>query len=295
MKPHLILTILLLQYFSFSVTAQTVENKIYVKLYGGYGLFSSGSFKGVSQPLISDTNFFKVSKKGLGAGLRFGGGVGFRLKKYLSIGVDVEYLEGKTLTEKVKQDFTTITFTSQTDINHSMLSIIPNVKFETVTDSRFNFYNRLGLIIGIPLDLTQDFISEYSNSVNGDPRVVTLTYHAEYDLKNGLGFQAAIGVQAMLTDNIQAFAELSGYSLSFKRVKYEETERYRKDVQYISGSDPLLMGEDNSRNIIYYKDQGSNQVDTTGTVENYLFQRTHTRDDINVNAITVNVGINFRF
>src|SRR5664279_1995655 len=78
---------------SIAVGQDNQASKFYVKLYAGYGLLTPGSFRFTSQSLTT----FEVSSTGMGSGLHFGGGFGIILNDFINLGIDADYLKGKTL------------------------------------------------------------------------------------------------------------------------------------------------------------------------------------------------------
>jgi len=82
-----------------SVMAQVeTGSKVYIKIYGGYGLLTPGSYRLESTSYnttgSTTTGTATISKTGFGSGPKFGGGIGFIVSDFLNIGVDAEYFSG---------------------------------------------------------------------------------------------------------------------------------------------------------------------------------------------------------
>jgi len=283
--------------FSSIGFSQDQNSRVYIKVHTAYGFLSPGSFKAnTSKPLSTDTSIFKVSNKGMGEGFRFGAGIGLFLKDYLSVGIDGEYLKGSTLKSFINQAFTGTTVNSTTTIDYAILSIIPNVTIQAISNPKFIIYNRLGVIIGIPSNMEEDYYYKFAKSIQSNQQqVITTTYHAEYRLKNSIGFQVSIGLQKKISDNLSGFVEISGSSLSLNRVVYEEITRSRIEEIHSASSPPIAVSTDYSRNIVEYKDEGSPGVIKTGTGDNIVYTYTYAQDPVNINAIFIGIGITFRF
>jgi hypothetical protein len=232
----------------------------------------------------------------MGEGVRAGVGFGMILRDYLSVGIDGEWLWGSSLKNIVNQSFNDTSVNSSTTIDYSILSIIPNITFEVVSKHNYNIYNRLGIVIGFPISMTEDY--SYRLTEGPDPPLIRniTSYHAEYKLKNGIGYQVTIGLRVKISDKVRGFVEISGYGLSLDRVKYEELSKHKSDL--IETGDPFFpyeAVEDNSRNIIEYKRNGSIKSGRQGPAGSYVYTYVYPQDPIKVNAIIAGIGIVFRF
>ena len=201
------------------------EKKFYVKVYGFYGLLTPGGFSGQGvPPSTSSTNTsggttfrstrkssdFQV-EKAFGSGLRLGGGIGVVLNDFINIGIDGEYILGNTATESY-----TVTTQSRTGNNppkddiyktrkdylYRIVNIIPNITFKAVSKPQYYIYNRLGVCIGIPTQLSY---TELLQVVGED---VSLEAVYDFDKNIGLGYQAALGVQFRIGERLRGFAEI---------------------------------------------------------------------------------------
>lgn len=202
------------------------ENKFYVKVYGFYGLLSPGGFSGQGVPpstsstrssggitsrSTTKSSNFQV-EKAFGSGLRVGGGIGMVLNDFINIGIDGEYLLGNTATESY-----TITSQSRTgnnpptntavyeirkDYSYRIVNIIPNITFKAVSKPQYYIYNRLGVCIGIPTQLSY---TDLLQVVGAD---ISLEAATDFDKNIGFGYQAALGVQFRIGERLRGFAEI---------------------------------------------------------------------------------------
>src|ERR1700693_4621113 len=89
-----------------SVFAQTPDlpkiqegSNFYIKVFAGYGILTPGAYRLVSESISftagAPTNI--TVTKGLGSGLKYGGGLGFILNDFLNLGVDAEYIPTTTI------------------------------------------------------------------------------------------------------------------------------------------------------------------------------------------------------
>lgn len=273
--------------------SQLSDKHFEAKIYAGSGFAAPGSFKGnLSRPLSSDSTFFKINDRSMGLGFRYGAGLGYILREFLVLGVDVEYLKGKELTQTAKQQSSTFLLNGTTTISYGIFSIMPNVRFQTAGDGRFDFYNRLALIVGIPTNMKETH-SSVSIIKNTDyEESTTYDYDAVYTLGTGLGYQAAIGFMMNITQNVRGFLEVDGYGLTLKREKYEELHAEKVLAKGPPGQ-TIVQDPDHSRNIILYKEEGVNRPTTTGSDDAKVTTYTHPQDPLHCNAITVNLGLVF--
>jgi hypothetical protein len=297
MKLIYIVSTAVLVVYSTGICAQKKGPPVYFKVYGAYGFLSPGSFRGEPpKSATEDTTIFKAGKRGLGEGLRVGAGFGFILSDYINIGLDGEYLMGRTIETSAHAAFGKTNINTTSVYKFSLLSVIPNITFKAVSQPSYHIYFRLGVVIGIPLTMTEDYdynstTREGFNFDNFWTRSVT--YKAKFELKTGVGYQAALGVQIKITDNLRGFGEISGYCLALNRIRFEETEKTRKvtSPQVVSPEPP-----DNSRNIVIYKEEGSTIAGAPqGPVNNKVTTWTRPQEPINMNAITAGIGIFYRF
>jgi hypothetical protein len=115
-------------------------------------------------------------------------------------------------------------------------------------------------------------------------------------LKNGVGFQASIGLKVKISNKIQGHIEISAYSLSIDRIKYEGINRQRLVSNQPTGDLlPILEKEDFSRIIIKYEKEGLNTFIRSGTADKYVYTYTYPQDQMNINTITAAVVITFSF
>lgn len=279
--------------YAAEISAQNKSVPVYVKVYGSYGFLSPGSFKGEPPKSRSslDTTIFRTGKTGFGEGIRVGAGFGFILNDYINAGLDVEYLKGKKLETTATETIGKQVVNSTSVFNHSLLSVIPNITFKAVSKPSYHIYTRLGIIIGVPLMMTEDynFESFERTLINPNPWTLSIKYNAEYDLKTGFGYQAVLGAQIKITDNLRGLVEIAGYRLSLNRITFEEKEKVKT---YISRLAQWPDPPDISRNIIQYKNEGS-LISTSP--QNNVYTFTRPQEPVNMNAITVNIGIFYRF
>ncbi len=269
----------------FSCSISFGQKKTYfAKVYGAYGLFTPGSFKPVSYSSVNSQTYFKVPKTGLGGGVRVGAGLGMVLNDFLNLGIDGEYHIGNKISSDGNYSGTGYTYTSNTSLEYTILSIIPNITFKAISQPKYYIYTRLGPLIGIPLKMDGLFTSHYEYS-----GTVTDSYtKTEYELKTSLGYLAAFGVQVRISDAIRGFGEIGAYGLSFKRDRDVQTENYYETPP---GSNPVPQ----NKSILVYKSDAqqtsTSELQPDGTT---TYTSTTPQNPANVNAITISVGLAFK-
>jgi hypothetical protein len=262
------------------------SSKFYIKAYGGYGFIQPGSYKLYSVSIVPTgdiTGNVAESKQGLGSGIRFGGGVGVIASDFLNIGVDVEYLSGTTLTSNSSYNSTSgyNTFIN-TSISYTSLSIIPHVIFKALSKPDYLIYNKLGLLLNLPMEMNR---SEHDTSytVASPDQDYNAHINGTYKFNLTVGLNVALGVQYRLTDNLRAYGEIFGNFIVLVPDTYDVT-----NVASVGKNPP---GTDISH--ITYIRSGQTFYTTVGN--------THTSttsvegSSFNMNAIGINIGVAFRF
>ncbi len=276
----LLLTALIIQ-----AQTETSSSTFYIKAYGGYGFIQPGSYKLVSTDNNSTsgntTGNTSLSNQGLGSGIRFGGGVGVIASDFLNIGADVEYLSGTTLNSHSNYTSTTgyNSFIS-TSISYTSLSITPHVIFKALSKPDYLIYNKLGILLNLPMDLKK---TQYDSSFN---TVVSSTYtsHINGTYKIGLtvGLNVALGVQVRLTDQLRAYGEIFGNYLVLSPTNYDETNAV------VSNGTPTTYDS----HVTFIK-SGSTSYTTNGNSTSY--STSVSGNTFNMNSIGLNIGVTFRF
>jgi hypothetical protein len=283
-KNLFILCILLSAVLVNQAQTETSNSTFYVKVYGGYGLLQPGSYKLVSTDNNAQGNVTgntSLSKQGLGGGVRFGGGVGVIASDFLNIGADVEYLSGSKLNSQ--SNFSSATGYSafiNTSISYTSLSITPHVIFKALSKPDYLIYNKLGILLNLPMDMQK---TQYDSSFN---TTVGSTYVSNIDgtYKVGLtvGLNVALGVQFRLTDQLRGYGEIFANYLVLAPTNYDETNAvvdngtattYDTHITYIKSGQTSF-------------NQNGNSTTYTTSVSGNTF---------NMNAIGINIGIAYRF
>jgi len=276
--------------FILSSVSYGQSKTYFVKVYGAYGLFTPGSFKPVSSAvaLDNDQNSIKVPRLGMGAGVRVGAGIGMVINDFLNIGLDGEYHIGTKMTGNTNYSGTNWDYKSETILDYTIFSIIPNITFKAISQPDYYVYTRLGLLIGIPLEMTgeENTIDEYTDVINGIFTSTSTYTKTTYELKTSLGYQVAIGVQVRISDAVRAFGEIVAYGISFNRNRDVQTEKY---------TDPLSSQIPENKRIIVYESEGEyttlEKLESDGTTTT---TRTIAQNPANANAIAISIGIAFK-
>jgi hypothetical protein len=269
-------------------------SKLYLKIYGNYGFLTPGSYTSPSTNSgVGSTTTFTIQKKGLGSGPRFGGGIGVILNDFINIGIDADYLSGSKLTSSSNYVYPSgDTYNYSTEIDQKVLSIIPNITFRAVATPQYYIYTRLGIAIGLPtIQVKTNNFQHYSSggNINDDSTRVT----SKYTFKVGLGYQAAIGIQFNLTENLRGFVEVVANSLVLYPTKLQDASNVQ--VHYVNGT--MTANYPQSIYIYQYEKTGTYTyvappppVNNTTTYTNVAPQF-----GMSVNSINIGIGIAYRF
>ena len=277
-----------------------------MKIYGAYGLLTPGSFRGISNNDNNNINKIKVQKRGMGGGFRMGAGFGVIVNEFINIGIDGEYLKGNKINVNVDAiEGFSIRTQSKTTYEHQILSIIPNIVFKAIPKPTYYIYNRVGIIVGIPLSITESELNDYQfmdpTAILGNivQRDINIIFNGEHKLKTSIGYQGVLGIQMIFTEKLRGFCEIAAYGISFDRITYEDIKRETIQIDRLAGETISKVSVDNSRYIKNYaKSRVSNipaPSDRTGTPNNYVYSSTSSQAPINMNAITFGLGLALRF
>ncbi len=279
-KRNFILLLMICATSVLRAQTEASESKFYVKAYGGYGLITPGSYK-----LLSSSNAggasgnSSLSKAGLGAGIRAGGGIGVIISDFLNIGADVEYLSGSSLKSNTAYlPPAGYSFISKTQIKYTSLSITPHVVFKALSKPDYLIYNKFGVLLNLPMTIKRtEFDSSFNTNYN-----YSANKAGTYKVGLTAGLSVALGVQLRLTDKLRGFAELFGNYLVLSPTNFDENR-----IEVTNGK---TVNSD--YHIIFIKDgQTSNTTSgnsTTSTTSVY-------GNTFNMNAVGINIGVTYRF
>ncbi len=281
-KNTLLLSVMLLVTLLIQAQTEISDSKFYVKINGGYGLITPGSYK-----LETSTNpggasgTTSLSKQGLGSGVRAGGGIGIIVSDFLNIGVDVEYLSGATLKSSTSYlNPGGYSYISSQQISYTSLSITPHVIFKALSKPDYLIYNKLGILLNLPMDLKK---IEKDSSFND---AIADRYSAVKDItyKVGLtvGLNVALGVQVRLTDKLRGYGEIFANYLILSPTDYDENRAENSNGAVT-----------NSVHHISYIKNG--QTSYTSDGNNSTSVASVSGNTFNMNTLGINIGIAYRF
>jgi hypothetical protein len=281
------LFLVLVAFISASVAMAQSGNapKFYIKGYGGYGILTPGSYKGNSPQ--SDYENFATGNLGAGAGVHFGGGVGYVINDFLNVGVDAEYMNGKLHSSTSADNANTYSFFSQ-KIDYSLTSIIPNITFKALSRPNYYVYTRVGIIIAAS---TKIEFTNYDSSIEHGNGFVNITSGDEkYAFHIELGIQTAVGVQFGITERLRSFTELVANILPASPIS--STQEY-VNSNYFKTSTSTTTPNVTEFNYTYtYKKSGSYEPATSNG--GYDITKNLPSITQNINYIGVNIGVAFR-
>lgn len=224
-KNSIFLSLILSLVFLSSAFGQEKTSDVSFKIYGGYGFiapsadrfYTEGDAHG--QGSQNSTTAYSQTKEGFGNGPHFGAGLSLKLTKFISVGIDADYLTGK---KSAALNLPNDTLTGNLSAKYSVLSIIPNISFNLLTNQKYSIYNTIGLVetVSTKVDLDHTSTQYLSGVTYSDENII--------DYKYGLntGFKDALGVQMHVAKNIDVFAEFAGYFVSVKPTSATATDAY---------------------------------------------------------------------
>lgn len=293
-------------------------SKIYLKLYGGYGILTPGSFRINTVFFLHDTAVKTQTKKGLGNGPRFGGGIGFIMNDFLNIGVDVEYHKGSWEEDALNAHIDQSNYNIKTSkIDYKTISLTPYVIFKALAKPKYFVYNKLGILLTLPFTMGTTLQSTYANKLNLQNGLNTFTENLKtatsekYKISLGVGLNVALGVNLKINEKFRIFSEMFG-NYSALSPKTSLTIDYNKRFASLSSnsgnSEPLIIKQiSNIETHIKYEKGGSLPVNGTYTSalprvvdDDYIFTDVEINTlahtfTINMAVLGLNLGIIYRF
>jgi hypothetical protein len=297
----------------YSAQSQTTDpsklkegSNVYIKINAGYGILTPGAYR-----LISETTSFGApvnvtTSKGLGFGLKYGGGLGIILNDFLNIGVDAEFIPMTTINATYMGASATETIDDRSQISYSSISIIPNITFKALSKPDYLIYTKIGIVLNLPNDLKQQYndTTYYNDGVNsyGYRSVDNKTFKMNLNA----GINVALGIQVRLTAKMRAFAEMFANYTALTPKNSVETNDFKENS--ISPT-PSKTGEVNFTNLTYIKNgtiQPAVVTPTPGYPQTspdgyYQTSSTYTETTLvtsfifRLNAIGINIGVAYRF
>lgn len=310
-------------------------SKFYVKFYSGYGILSPGSYKIQSNNTVSyydqfnvyqDTTVQSQGKKGLGQGLRVGAGIGYVLNDFLNLGIDVEYGKSVKMKNSLGTQLAPYDYDSVSDnMNYKALTITPYVTFKVLSKPNYFFYNKLGILFTLPVNLHTSGTMAHSrssfwpplpmDSVNSNLNVVTQRYQGSYRLSLGIGFNVSFGVNVRLNNSMRLFGEIFGNfsalapsQSTINWIKSEKYSYYSPEYDYTTDPPVLLYYQQNSNTRLSYEKyiteyhKGGPTTRVSEEVEylpgdpdpHWTYKDKDKRFTANMNAVGLSVGIIYR-
>jgi len=309
-------------------------SKFYIKLYGGYGFFTPGSYRVQSLATVSyrdqnnDINYINIqtqSRKGIGAGVRIGGGIGSALNDFLNIGIDAEYQKGGKITNSLATATNEFNYNSTFDeMYYTASTLTPHIIFKALAKPNYFIYNKLGIVFTLPFTLNtsgqssssvtnSSWPANASDSNTSSRSITNIAYEGKYKISLGIGFNVAFGVNFRMNDHLRIFGEVFGNfsALSPSRSTVNSISNYM-DSSYEG-----IYDNNSPYDLLYYQTSASTYPYTTtynttyvksggtsdrgiyltgynGSIPNYLDNAKKQKFTANVNAIGINVGIIYR-
>jgi hypothetical protein len=320
-----------------------------IKVYSGNGFLTPGSYRiqsnnnvsyGLSDPngviQFRDTTIKTQSKKGIGGGFRFGGGIGFALNDFLSIGVDAEYQKGDRVSNSLATSVDAYHYASSDDeMSYHAITLTPHVIFKALAKPKYFIYNRLGILFTLPFNLNTSGHSittrstswppvTASDSVSGYWLIENKSYNQTYKIALGIGFNVAFGINFRLNNKWRMFGEVAGnfsglspssahyYSATkTKSTSYVAEYDYTvpppypflgysvggyKNIDYVTTNTTYIKGGGTSNTEIYSPNTGLLGPDSEGYNQwGFEYAVKDKKFPVNMNAISINFGIIYRF
>jgi hypothetical protein len=231
------------------------EPRFYVNIHTGYSLALGSTFKFYPDDIssiavetadghqVSKKMSYKVPSKGLGEGIRVGGGISYILNDFINVGLDADYFRStisKVKDSTVHETFSSGNISGRTFNDHYtisydaiLLTFSPNITFKAVSRPKWFLYNKIGAVITFrPNSIEHDEHITTSKTIwqgfAKDSSGYSNTRY-EWGIRNpSIGFSGAIGAQVKLTEKIRVFSELQFSHVVFV-IRKRTTTNYNID------------------------------------------------------------------
>lgn len=303
------ITLILLSSF-FAKGQETPDSKFFIKVVGGYAPIAPGSVATVN---TYRQGMFEESGQRFGQGLRVGLGAGYILNENINLGIDVIYHKGAKLNRTITVDNQNHQFTptnstvlfdritnleNTTSYDYTILNFVPHITFRAISKPKYHIYNRVGLIIGLPLKFDYTFQEESSVRIKNywPPSIYDVTesyslkHSGSYTKNPSIGFQAAVGVQFRITKNLRFLTEIEASSLvltphelalpSFVNITTTVDNKEKKTAKV----------EDKKPRHHYYEKKGQARFETKENIVNHYQSRVR----FTTNSLSLNLGFALR-
>lgn len=241
MKIKNIKTLILLisvYFISKPLTAQYA----YFHAGGGYGLPSSPiNFEGFSNTTDDGNTFTNEQVKlSLGKGINFNGAFGYMFNDNFGAELGVNYLMSSTWESKSTISSGTINSGLEvTTIDASMTRINPMFVLQSES-SAITPYAKLGMVIGFG-----SIKNTFNTTENNFGNVTTFESAAKLSGGIGIGFNAALGANFEIGDNMFIFGELAFVNMSYSPANGELTK------YIVNGNDNLSKLDVNDKKAVF--------------------------------------------
>ncbi|MBC7891978.1 MAG: hypothetical protein H7Y12_07205 [Sphingobacteriaceae bacterium] len=263
------------------------DSRLFLKVYGYYGLLSPGSYRLTSNTTSSMTgsskNAFSQSK-GIGLGPRAGIGIGYIVSDLINLGIDAEYsfatsIEAPSTFSSSGTGFSSTGQSNQT-FTYEFATLTPNLTLKAITRANYYIYTRVGLSLILPLQFNRAYESTSSSTSAGKTTLSTSTYEYDYSGNLDLGFQAALGVQFSAGEKIRIFGEIVFNAYTFLPASATYTNTY-------SQTNPAST----SNTAYEYTYQKSGEYTSAAGATSFTVQQ----ERIQANSLGLAVGVAYRF
>lgn len=214
-----------------ALTSMSSAQKLAFRIGGGYGL--PLATQSIGQNDISTynvqtqefTNSTKVVTASFGSGVNGNIGVTYMFSKFLGADINFQYLAGKKYTTldqtKYSGGITALDETRQT-IHGTAVFINPALIITPGAGSKVP-YGRFGVVIGKPKIKGEETFYNDGDGLETEER------EWEYSGGTAFGLQGALGLNWMISNNFDIFAEVNVISMTYYPGEYNLTKYVRND------------------------------------------------------------------
>jgi outer membrane protein with beta-barrel domain len=225
-----------------SISINSNAQNFYLGLGLGIGLNASSQTIGDDYTSTSTGSSLTTTdqnvKGSFGAGMNYGGMVGYKISEHVSAELGVSYLSGSAI--QITSNTTDVgnySVSSTRNMTGSMLRIIPSVKISG-KQNIFTPYIRMGLVIGLSpsVTITNDSTDSYTNIFQTPPTTDTVISQTT-KLSGGIsiGFMGALGLNYKLSNVISIYAEVEMIGQTYAPTTGEMTVNTKDGVDQLSG------------------------------------------------------------
>lgn len=210
---------------------------------------------------------FEENKLSFGQGIQSKLGFGWRWTEQVSLELNLSYLLSKEF-ESTTED----NFSRSWTLKGRIFSLIPSLVYRApIDDSKFEYYSRVGLIIGLAPSIVERI--KISHPIQGEAAEMSLFHGSQ-----AIGFNGAMGVSLRINKMV-LFAEID-----FRALSYSPTKKTLKESS-VNGQSNIAIFSSSDKETVFLESLGGGS-DPNGPQEALI-------ESYSFSGIGLNIGVSY--